>query len=203
MGDDGLGRWSPMNVDGAVGIFRSASFRWWLSGGRALAMHLERTWRDHEDLDIGVVRTDLPAVAELLGGWDLHVAAAGVLTPWDGRLLVAGRSENNLWCRPTPSSSWALDVTVGDGTEEEWVFRRDPAIRRSWADAVLVTSAGIPYLAPELQLLFKSKQPRPKDEGDARVVIPALASDRRRWLAERLPRDHHWHRLIVTSPDGL
>lgn len=191
-----------MPVDEAVGRFRSVSSRWWLSGGQALVAHLGRSWRDHADTDIGVCRTDVSGIVEALPGWDLQVAAAGVLSAWDGRPLVAEQSQNNLWCRPTPSSPWALDVTLGDGTEEDWVYRRDPSVRRAWAEAVLVTSGGVPYLAPELQMLFKSTRPRPKDDVDARVVLPALAPDRLRWLAERLPNDHRWHRLIVTSPDG-
>ena len=40
--------------------------------------------------------------------------------------------------------------------------------------AVLLSEQGIPYLAPEIQLLFKSKNNRTKDDGDATEVIPAL-----------------------------
>ncbi|MEM8905960.1 MAG: amino acid transporter, partial [Actinomycetota bacterium] len=155
MGDEGFGPWAPLSVGDAAELFGVASFRWWLSGGHALEMHLGRSCRAHDDTDIGVCRDDVPAVAGVLSGWDLHVAAAGVLTPWAGGPLSAERSENNLWCRPTPSSPWRLDVTIGDGTPEEWIYRRDRTIRRPWAGAVLVSRTGVPHLAPELQLLFK------------------------------------------------
>jgi hypothetical protein len=63
--------------------------------------------------------------------------------------------------RPTPrprrTGSWCLDVTLAEGDSEAWVYRRDPRIRVPWPQAVLSTADGVPYLAPELQLLFKSK----------------------------------------------
>lgn len=40
--------------------------------------------------------------------------------------------------------------------------------------AVLRSAAGIPYLAPELQLLYKSKGLRPKDDVDAAEVILSM-----------------------------
>ncbi|MGI9616178.1 MAG: nucleotidyltransferase domain-containing protein, partial [Acidimicrobiales bacterium] len=122
--------------------------------------------------------------------------AAGALSPWRGRPLDANRSENNLWCRRSPDSPWQLDVTVGSGDKRSWLYRRDPTVRRPWSDAVLRTSSGIPYLAPEIQLLFKSKDPRPKDDLDAATVIPQLEATRRVWLREHLPTRHPWLRFL-------
>jgi hypothetical protein len=66
-----------------------------------------------------------------------------------------------------------------------------------WDDAVLHTSDGIPYLAPELQLVFKSTAPRPRDHVDAAQVIPALDERRRRILTALLPPEHPWQRLLA------
>ena len=186
-----------MPVRDTIELFRPARFRWWLSGGHALEAHLGWSWRNHEDTDIAVARADAPRLVEILDGWDIHIGAAGVLTPWDGGPLDAGRSQNNLWCRPSPAAPWMIDVTVGDGNEHEWIYRRDPTIRRSWDDAVLTTPDGTPYLAPELQLLFKSKDVRPKDDLDAATVVPVLETERRSWLANHLPAAHPWQSTIA------
>ncbi|MCP3860995.1 MAG: aminoglycoside phosphotransferase family protein, partial [Phycisphaeraceae bacterium] len=188
-----------MPVDDAIDLFRPAGFRWWLSGGHALEAHLGRSWRDHDDTDIAISRSDAPRLLEALDGWDIHIGAAGVLTPWDGSPLDPDRSQNNLWCRPTPDSPWMIDVTVGDGNEHEWIYRRNPTIRRPWDDAVLTSPNGTPYLAPEIQLLFKSNDVRPKDDLDAVTVIPLLESDRRSWLANHLPAEHPWQTTIAGS----
>ena len=192
-----LGPWDPLSLDAAVQTFASAPFRWWISGGHTLDLHLQRSWRDHEDTDVGVVRADLTDLHAFLADWDLHVAAAGQLTTWRGEPLDIDRHQNNVWCRPEAGAPWALDVTLSEGSEQTWIYRRDPSVRRSWDLAVLRTADGVPYLAPELQLLFKSEGLRPKDDVDAEEVIPALDADQRQFLACHLGADHPWQRLLA------
>jgi hypothetical protein len=194
-----LGSWDPLTVPEVAAIFRHAPFRWWLSGGHALELHLGRSWRSHEDIDVGICRSDVPLVRGVLDGWDLHVAAAGQLQPWQGQPLLAELQQNNLWCRRSPSAAWALDLTVGDGTVAEWIYRRQPTVRLPWNEAVLQTDDGIPYLAPELQLLFKSKDARAKDHADAREVISRLEAERRNRLAQLLEPAHPWHQLLART----
>jgi len=73
-----------MSVTEIGDLLRDAPFRWWMGGGRALQLHLGRTWRDHADTDIGILRPDVGALGLVLDEWDLHVAAAGRLTAWRG-----------------------------------------------------------------------------------------------------------------------
>jgi hypothetical protein len=169
--------------------------RWWISGGYALELHLGRSWRSHDDLDVGVLRQDVPGLARVLRGWDIEVAASGVLSQWDGSVPLPQESQNNLWCREGTEQPWCLDVTVGDGDHECWVFRRDPTVRVPWKEAVLRTEQGVPYLAPEFQLLYKSTDCRPKDDRDAEVV-PSLAANRRTRLHDLLREDHPWQALL-------
>ena len=168
----------------------------------ALELHTGRSWRDHADTDVGIIRSDVVEIRSVLDGWDIHVAAAGRLAPWDGGDLHAADHENNLWCRRSPTGPWRLDVTVGDGDESTWIYRRDPTIRLPWSEAVLRTAAGIPYLAPQVQLLFKSRHLRPKDDRDAGEVIPALDDGAREWLAGRLPAEHPWRAQVGAGWDA-
>jgi hypothetical protein len=93
-----------------------------------------------------------------------------------------------------------LDIVVGEGDDDEWIYRRDPSVRRPWRDAVLRTGEGLSYLAPELQLLFKSGNPRPKDDEDLAEVLPHLDPSRRAALAELLPADHPWLAVVNAVP---
>ena len=93
-------------------------------------------------------------------------------------------------------------MTISDGSDTQWIYRRDPSVRLNWERAVLTTREGVPYLAPELQLLFKSKTPRPKDDADARQVIPELDEDRRSRLRRLLPMNHRWRVLVGMANDG-
>lgn len=60
----------------------------------------------------------------------------------------------------------------------------------------LTTSSGVPHLAPDLQLLYKAKGLRPKDDADARAVIPALEARRRTRLSGWLEDHHPWQELL-------
>lgn len=114
------------------------------------------------------------------------------LSGWDFRIM-----QNNTWARRTPTGPWQLDVTVGDGTQTLWSYRRDPEVTRPWHEAVLHTSRGIPYLAPDLQLLFKATDRRPKDDLDAAEVIPGLTPAQLQFLSDHLDSNHPWRGLFA------
>lgn len=200
VGKPGLGWWKPLSVAATSEAFGAAPFLWWFSGGHALELHLGRSWRDHDDSDVGIRRRDVDLLGPLLADWDIWIAAAGRLSRWTGEELSATRHQNNLWCRHRDGGAWLLDVQLGDGDEQEWCYRRDGRVRFPWAEAVLRTTAGTPYLAPELQLLFKSTYRRDKDELDAREVLPELDLDRRERMAGLLPSSHPWQLLLKDEP---
>lgn len=187
-----LGDWQPLPLAEAIATVRGWDHRWWISGGHALELHTGRSWRDHSDTDIGVLRQDAVHLHDVLDGWDVHIASGGRLHPWDGREPIERDGENNLWARRDPAGPWLLDLTLGDGDSEHWIFRRDRSVRVPWAEAVLRTSDGVPYLAPQLVLLFKSRDRRAKDEIGATQAIPALEPARAEWLARHLEREHPW-----------
>lgn len=199
MGDQqpSLDNWEPLSLKKAVAVFTGASFRWWICGGHALDLHTGTSWRPHEDLDVGILRTEAGSVYNWLSpAWDLWVAARDTLAPWRGEALDRGRDENNVWARECPDTPWRFDLTVGDGNDIEWIYRRDESIRQPWDLTVQRTNDDIPYLTPEIQLLFKSKDPRPKDELDAERVIPLLDARQKGFLQAGLGRGHPWCELL-------
>lgn len=197
MGVEELGPWSPLALGETVDLFSRYRGRWWIAGGQALDLFVGNTWRDHEDTDVGFLRHDAGFIRQVLSKWDVQVAAAGQLSPWDGHEPNPELDENNLWCRPAPPSAWCIDLTISEGDSECWIYRRDPTVRVPWGEAILRSPSDMPYLAPELQLLYKSKQLRHKDDVDARQVIPDLGDSRRAWLTSHLPRNHPWLALLT------
>ena len=83
-----------------------------------------------------------------------------------------------------------------DESEENcWVYRRDSGVRLQLKALVHRTSDGIPYLAPEVQLLYKAKAARSRDEADFRSVAPNLGHEARNWLLQSLVKtlpSHPW-----------
>ncbi len=82
---------------------------------------------------------------------------------------------------------------VTDTSSDQWIFRRTAQIHGSLSTMGRVSKAGIPYLAPEIQLLYKARGQRPKDEVDFARTLPALDEKSRRWLAQSLALVHPGH----------
>jgi hypothetical protein len=182
-----LGIWDPLLPHAAASLFHPVPFPWWIAGGWAIDLFVGQQTRPHDDLDVLVLRRDLLAVQAALVGWDLHAAdPPGTLRPWRSGEILA-QLIHDIWCRPTPASPWALQLMVADHDGERWLYRRDPRVGRPISELGRRSAEGYPYLAPEVQLLFKaSPNRRPKDEHDFATALPLLDVGSRGWLASAL-----------------
>jgi GNAT superfamily N-acetyltransferase len=160
---------------------------WWIAGGWALDLFLGYESRPHADTDVLVLRRDQSAVHQALSGWDLHAAdPPGALRPWEsGEELPV--CVHDVWCRASAGAPWALQVMLAEAVGDAWVYRRDRRVRVPLAALGRVSPDGLPYLAPEVQLLHKARPiSRPKDVADFAAVAPRLPADRRAWLRDAL-----------------
>jgi aminoglycoside-2''-adenylyltransferase len=181
------GRWDSLDPGQVAGLFSGSALRWWIVGG--WAARAGATPRGHEDTDVAVCRTDLDELRRALSGWHLWEAYDGALRPLlPGQPLTDGCDQ--LWLRRDAQHPWQLDIQL-DPSDEDWVFRRDPSIRVPWPRAVQVVG-GIRYARPEIALLYKARQDRPKDRADLAAAV--LDGDARAWLAGTLDRlgYHAW-----------
>lgn len=198
-----LGPWQPLAVRDLALLLAGAYFPWWVAGGWAIDRFVGHQTRQHDDLDVLVLRRDQLVVQHALRGWDLHAAdPPGTLRPWAaGEALGAGIYD--IWCRPDTAAPWALQLMLADidRTGTHWIFRRDPRVTGSLSRLGSRSAEGIPYVAPEVQLLYKAKQtPLPKDEADFAVALPLLDVPSRRWLTEvltTLRQQHPWLAPLV------
>jgi hypothetical protein len=161
--------------------------RWWIAGGWAIDLHRGRQSRPHADVDVLFLRADQSAVQRHLAGWDLQAAdPPGTLRPWsEGEHLPLGI--HDIWCRRSPSSPWSMQLMIDDAQDGAWVYRRDSRIRRPVAELDgPASNADHRVLSPDVQLLYKSLNPRAKDEADFRAIVEHLNSSQRRWLSESL-----------------
>lgn len=148
---------------------------WWVAGGWALDLFLGSQTRSHADVDVGVLRRDIASVVERLPEWEIFEAESGMLYRWS-RFEPPRPEVNSLWCRPCNASSWSLELMLDEAQGDEWVFRRLPTIRMPLSSAIRHTADGMPYLTPEIQLLYKSRLPRAKDHDDFEHVLERLWS---------------------------
>jgi hypothetical protein len=196
-----FGPWEPAQPAEVARLFSAMPCSWWIAGGYAIELAVGHPVRDHGDIDVMVLRQDQIRVQEALHGWEWWAGdPPGVLRPWrPEEYLRAG--VHDVWCRPGPGERWRIQVMIEESGDGDWVSRRDPGIRRPLAGIGRTSSDGIRYLTPEIQLYYKAKDPRPKDEADFTAVLPSLTQAQRQWLSDTLARafgDHPWRaRLAV------
>jgi hypothetical protein len=188
--------WEPLGLEEAAALMDGFPGPWWVAAGWAIELHVGTPIRDHSDVDILILRDDQEAIRRQLPGWDVQIAHGGRLEPWpEGARLELPRS--GLWARSEPDGPWQLQFLLAERDADTWWFRRDPRIRVPLAEIGLRSSAGIPYLRPEVALLFKSRDPRKRDETDLAAALPLLDGTARNRLAEWLPPDHPWRNRIL------
>jgi uncharacterized protein (DUF952 family) len=176
----------------AVEVMAGYRRPWWVAGGWALDLVLGYKTRPHADLEISVLACDQRTLFKHLHGWDLRLAAPGAQLPrWDGSAIQP--PFHQVWARrgpggPSTPEEFAADPTMlgfllEQGSADRWVFRRHPAITRPLHQLGRATADGVPFVAPEVALLFKAKLPRFKDQRDFDRVLPHLDGPARAWLA--------------------
>ena len=179
-------RWAPLEVAGVRKLIVGSAA--WLSGGVALDVWLGHKSRVHGDIDVSIRHLDWPRFAEILPSW-LHPYAAqgGWLTPSEE--IAGAEALENIWCLDRRSGNWCLQINLESGDEDQWIYRRFSAITLPWDKAVLNVE-GMRIVAPEVQLLWKSKDPELKDEEDRKRIVPLLDARARRWLGDAIALAH-------------
>jgi len=86
---------------------------------------------------------------------------------------------------------------LNESSGASWQFRRNPAITRRLDRIGMRTSAGVPFLVPEIVLLFKAKASGAKDARDLDLIRPRLRAEPRRWLKHALETCHPGHPWIA------
>jgi hypothetical protein len=195
-------RWKATDPHRAAQWLKTSLHPWWIGGGWAIDLFLGETTRAHHDLDVGIFRTDERDVRRLFTDWEFASAHAGRLDPLSAE-QTCPRISHSIWCRPAGADEWVLELVLEESEGNEWVYRRDPRIRLPMSSVSAGSNSGLPILAPEIELLYKSKATRPKDAHDFAVVAPRLSREARMWLREALAAvapGHPWIEELDSAP---
>jgi len=195
-----LGTWYAADPEKAATWLAEVTVPWWIAGGQALDLFLNEASRVHADLDVGVLRRDIGHMLATLLDWEHFEARNGTLT----RLTIGAvprMDVHSVWSRPVGAVHWALEFMLDESDGEFWVFRRDPWIRRPLSTLSHLGSSGLRYLAPEIQLLYKAKAYRPKDQVDFERIVPRLDATARSWLRDSLEKTLPGHSWLTVLAD--
>ena len=186
--------WEPWHPEQAAERLRDVNAPWAVAAGWAIDLFIGRERRDHEDLEVAVPASGFPEVAAALSDLELYVVGPGIVEPLETRSGAVAQ-HHQTWGLDRSANRWRIDLFREPSDGDTWICRRDGRIRLPYAELVEHTADGIPFVRPEVVLLFKAKDARPKDELDLAAVLPRLDQARRgrlhAWIALVHP-GHFW-----------
>ena len=171
---------------------------WYVAGGWAVDLFVGYPTRPHHDIEIVVLRRDQLAIQSFLADWSVEYVQSGERFAWEqGDWLDSPIHE--IHATRSGDGLTELEVLMNESEEHLWRFRRNLYVERPLNMLGLYSAEGIPYLAPEIALLYKAKQPRETDYADFEQVNARLNDEQRGWLRTALQQthpDHLWLSLL-------
>jgi Aminoglycoside-2''-adenylyltransferase len=182
--------WHPLEVTQRL---RGIDVPWCVAAGWALDLFRGEQTREHEDLEIAVPAGRFAEVRAALAEFEVEVVGSHRRWPVDSPAFDV---LHQTWVSDRDTGVFRLDIFREPHDGDTWICRRDETVRLSYDDIIVRTPEGIPYLVPEIVLLFKAKHERPKDRADFDGVLPLLDATQRSWLSDMLRRVHPGHAWI-------
>jgi uncharacterized protein CbrC (UPF0167 family) len=184
--------WSPTEV---ARHLAGIATPWCVAGGWALDLFHGRQTRAHGDIEIAIPAAGFPEVRSRFPGYVFDAAGGGRI--WEDAAPDVLAVVHQTWLRDPATGNYLLDVFREPHDGDTWICRRDESIRFPYSEVIHQTHEGIPYLAPELVLLFKAKHARQKDQADFEATVPHMTEPQRETLVKLLSRAHPAHRWLA------
>jgi hypothetical protein len=184
--------WTP---DQVAHHLSGAATPWCVAAGWALDLFRGRQTREHGDIEIAVPAAGFLNIRGRFPGYIFDAVGSGRI--WEDATPAELAATHQTWLRDPGTGDYLLDVFREPHQGDIWICRRDETIQFPYSDIIHYTEDAIPYLAPELVLLFKAKHTRPKDHTDFDETLPHMTPDQRATLAELLARVHPGHRWLA------
>ncbi len=187
--------WDAWRPEQVTAMLARVDVPWCVAGGWALDLFRGEQTREHGDLEIAIPDTPeaFGAVRTALAGYTFEVIGSGQAWPLDSPAFAV---MYQTWVSDPDTGVYRLDVFREPQRDGAWACRRDETITLPYQQAICRTAAGVPYLAPEIALLFKAKHADlDKNQADfagARPLLSGPALDWLRWTVRQLHPGHQW-----------
>ncbi len=171
---------------------------WFVAGGWAIDLYLGKVTRKHKDLEIAILRPDQHALRRYLKGWQFTKVkwvpgeSHGHTESWSGNEWL-NLPIHEIHAHRSAGDPSALEILLNECSGENWVFRRNPEITRPLRLIERRSGLSVPFLAPEIILLYKAKNPGVEDEDDFNRVKQLLDREPRAWLRWAIQNSYPAH----------
>ncbi len=203
-------------------LLSSGNFEYAFCGGQAIDLFLEYETRVHGDVDVCAFWSERDEIIRFMQsqGFQVYEMLSGGRAHRITDLSKQLKEKRNIFCfkescplvklYPKDENDCCyieffhtgqteldfIEILFNDRTEKFFEYARDRDIKREYGKAVLYAD-GVPYLAPELCILYKSTYTdRDGYQQDFELAYKAMTEEQRGWLQTALkklyPEGHKW-----------
>jgi hypothetical protein len=111
---------------------------WMIAGGWAIDLFLRRVTREHQDVDVAILRADQREFRTYLRGSEFDVIVGGRPEPWRAGEWLDPPS-HEVHGHRSEGGPREIEILWNESTRDDWVFRRDRRITRPLSKALCRT----------------------------------------------------------------
>lgn len=216
-------------INKAAQLVNGIGCDWSFCGGYAIDLFLGRETRPHYDLDISTYWPHRDNIIRHMQetGWTVYEACGGGMVHRIIDLAGQKRLKRNIFCVAEGNTNFHLkdcgnemfrceieripqtrldyiEFLFNTRTDRAFIYARNKKVTRAIEKAVLYNGS-IPYLAPELVLLYKSTDiKREGYQQDFELARQKMSPEGKTWLREALeicyPGNHPWKADLEDIP---
>ena len=169
---------------------------WFIAGGWAIDLFIGKGTREHKDIEFAIFRKDQIYLKNYLKEWEFKKVVNGKFHAWESEFLELPIHEIHAL---NMLSGDKIEILLNETKENNWIFRRDLRISYPLNSIWSINETGIPYLKPEIVLLYKAKNTREIDHQDFLKIKDYLDKKKKKWLKNALEihePEHKWLRFL-------
>lgn len=168
-------------------IMDKFGYPWFIAGGWAIDLFLNRETRIHENIEIGIYRKHQMKLYRYFGKNKKY---------YMNNKSRIGKHEKHEWNKEylqlpihelyVEYAGMEIKLLLNEKDENSWVYRRNKEIKLDEKKVILLTGKGIPYLCPEVVLLYKTKEMRDKDRDDILNASGKMSESQIKWFIDSI-----------------
>ncbi len=162
-------------------------FSWFIAGGWAIDLFLNRETRVHDDIEIGIYRKNQMQLYRYFEKYKKY---------YINNKSHIGKHEKQAWNREylrlpihelyIEHEKLELEVLINEKDEGHWVYGRNENVKLDEKKIIQFTEDRIPYLCPEIVVLYKTTEMRSKDVEDIANALGKINETQKKWLFESI-----------------
>lgn len=175
----------------AATVMNAFTRPWCIAGGWAIDLWLNRATRDHGDVEIAILREDQIALRDFMTEAKFDIITSRGPVRWrDRQMLMLPVHQLRVH-----HQAHDLKILLDEHHRGQWVYRNDWRVKMPIDQWSARGAFGVPVIAPEISLLYKSANVSDRDNLDLRSAMEAMRPAQLLWLREALQLaspQHQW-----------